>query len=139
MSKQEEAQRLLEPGKPVILATIGEGGRPDARAMAPVRAEGLKTIWMLTCKLSDKYRELASNPECMLYATDLEDTANYLELRLWGRMELLDDAASRALAWRDEYVCYFPGGRDDPNLGVLKFTTGSGTLQTQAGKEKLAL
>lgn len=107
--------------------------------MAPVKADGLQTIWMLTSKQSDKYRELTRDSECMLYATDLEDTTNYLELRLWGRMELLDDAASRALAWRDEYVCYFPGGRDDPGLVVLKFTTDRGTLQTQAGKEKLAL
>ncbi len=134
----EGSKRLLEPGKPVFLVTIGEDGQPNVRAMATVNVEGL-CIWMLTGKSSDKYRELLRRPESMLYATDLEDGAGYLELRLWGRMELLDDAASRAQAWRDEYRCYFPGGQDDPNLGVLKFTADSGVLQTQAGKEKLTL
>ncbi len=135
----EQAMRLLEPGKPVFLVTAGEDGRPDARAMSAVKAESIKTIWMLTGKSSDKYRELARRPECMLYATDLEDGEGYLELRLWGRMELVDDEASRALAWRDEYLGYFPGGKDDPDLGVLKFMADSGVLQTQTGKEKLTL
>ena len=29
----------------------------------------------------------------------------------------------KRLAWRDDYLCYFPGGQNDPNLSVLKFTT----------------
>ncbi len=73
----------------------------------------------------------------MIYATAMEDDQDYLELRLWGRMELLDDAESRNLAWRDEYSAYFPQGKDDLDLCVLKFTADSGTLQTLAGKEKL--
>lgn len=139
MSKQKEAERLLESGKAIFLVTTGEDGRPDARAMAPVEAEGLKTIWMMTGKCSDKFRQLSKQADCMIYATDPDDTQNYLELRLWGRMELLDDQASRARAWRDEYTCYFQEGKDDPNLCVLKFTADSGTLQSQSGKEKLAL
>jgi general stress protein 26 len=135
----EKAKRLLGQGKPVFLITAGEDGRPDARAMSAVQVKSLTRIWMLTGKSSDKYRELVKRPECMLYATELEHGPDYLELRLWGRMELLDDAASRALAWRDEYLDYFPGGKDDPNVCVLKFTADSGMLQSLAGKEKLTL
>ena len=138
MSKEQEAQRLLGPEKATFLVTTGEDGRPDVRAMAVVEAEGLKTIWMMTGKCSDKYRQLSKNPACLIYATELADTADYLELRLWGTMELLDDAASRARAWRDDYACYFPEGQADPNLCVLKFTADSGMLQTRAGKEKIS-
>ena len=139
MNKQEEAQKLLGPEKAIFLITIGEDGRQDARAMAAVKAEGLKTIWMMTCKLSEKYRQLSKNPDCLIYATALEDNQDYLELRLWGRVELFDDAETKARTWHDEYTVYFPGGKDDPNLGVLKFTATSGTLQTQEGKQKLSL
>ena len=139
MSSHDEAKRLLGPDKAAFLITIGEDGRPDARAMAVAKADGLKTAWMMTCKLSDKHRQLSQNPGCMIYATDLEDTQGYMELRLWGKIELLDDAETKARIWRDDYICYFPGGKDDPNLCVLKFTADSGTLQTQAGKEKLSL
>ncbi len=133
-----KATRLLEPEKTVFLVTTGEDGQPNVRAMSTARSD-FQIIWMLTNKFSDKYRELAKRPKCMVYATELEDLSNYLELRLWGRMELLDDPASRALAWRDEHLAHFPGGKDDPNLCVLKFTADSGVLQTQAGKEKLTL
>lgn len=137
MNKKEEAGRLLESMKMIFLVTAGEDGRPDARAISAVKSEGLGTVWMMTGKCSDKYKELSKDPRCMIYATDLEDTANYLELRLWGRVELLDDPASRAFAWLDEYTCYFPAGKDDPNLVVLKFTADSGVLQTVDGKQKL--
>jgi len=137
MSKQNEAKRLLTPDKPVFLITFGDDGRLDARAMAVVETDGLKTIWMMTGKSSDKYRQLSENQNCLLYATDLEDGQDYLELRLWGRMELLDDLETRTRFWRDDYGCYFPEGQNDPNLVVLKFSTESGVMQTQAGKEKL--
>lgn len=139
MNGQNEAVRLLSPEKVAYLVTTGEDDRPDVRAMAVIEAEGLKTIWMITGKGSDKYRQLSKSPNCLIYATDLEDTSSYLELRLWGRMELLDDAVSIGRAWRDEYAAYFPGGKNDPNLCVLKFTANSGLLQTLAGKEKLTL
>jgi general stress protein 26 len=134
-----EKLKLLAYPKPVFLVTLGEDGRPDMRAISAVKVDSLKSIWMLTGKNSDKYKELVKNPECMLYATELEDCAGYMELRLWGRVEILDDAASRAAVWRDDYLHYFPGWQDDPSICVLKFTANSGVLQTQAGKEKITL
>jgi len=139
MSEQNEAVRLLDPEKVTYLVTTGEDGRPDVRAMAIIEAEGLKTIWMITGKCSDKYRQLSKNPDCLIYSTELEDTASYQELRLWGRMELLDDAESINRVWRDDYAAYFPEGKNDPNLCVLKFTANCGVLQTPAGKSKLTL
>ncbi|UQZ90404.1 hypothetical protein C4J81_14790 [Deltaproteobacteria bacterium Smac51] len=138
MSKLKEVERLLGPDKPTFLITTGEDGRPDARAMAVIETEGLKTLWMMTGKQCDKFKQLSREPKCLIYATDFEDDQEYQELRLWGRMELLDDAASKERVWRDYYKCYFPGGKDDPNLCVLKFTADSGMLQTKAGKEKLS-
>lgn len=139
MSAKDNAKRLLEAGSTVFLVTAGDDGQPDVRAMATVANEGIMTVWMLTGKCSDKYRELSRNSQCLLYATDLEDTESYMELRLWGEMEVLDDAASRARFWRDDYQCYFPAGKDDPNLCVMKFTAASGVLQTSTGKEKFTL
>ena len=139
MSENNNVERLLAPERAVFLATSDEKGRPNVRAMAVVTHEGLKTLWMMTGKACDKSRELAKNPHCHIYATDLEDMENYLELRLWGTMEMLDDPDSRAFAWRDDYLRYFPGGKDDPGLVVLKFTADSGMVQTQAGKKEIAL
>jgi len=139
MNKQQEAQRLLAQDKAIFLVTVGKDGRPDARAMAAVKTEGLKTIWMMTGKCSQKYQELLKNQECLIYATDLEDTESYLELRLWGRIELLDDADTKAHVWHADYAHYFPGGQADPNLIVLKFTADSGRIQTREALENFPL
>lgn len=139
MEARKNAMRLLEPGKTIFLVTAGEDGLPDARAMAPVQCDGDKTVWMLTGKCSDKYRQLSKDPRCLIYATDFDDTEEYHEIRLWGAVEILDDADSRASAWVDDYACYFPAGKDDPNLCVLKFTAASGTVQTRTAKDRFAL
>jgi Uncharacterized stress protein (general stress protein 26) len=139
MSRQEDAKKLLGLEKPAFLITTDEDGRPDARAMAVMETEGLKILWMMTCKESDKYRQLSKNPQCMIYATEMEDNVNYLELRLWGRVELPDNAETKNRLWRDDYLPYFPGGKEDPNLGLLKFVTEAGSVQTPTGKEKLDL
>lgn len=139
MSTREDAKRLLQPRSTVFLVTAGDDGQSNVRAMMTVKCEGIKTIWMLTFKCSDKYRELSRNPQCLVYATDLDGTENYMEIRLWGAMELLDDAASRAETWRDDFLCYFPGGKDDPNLCVMKFTAASGILQTRSARDKFTL
>lgn len=139
MNKPAEAQRLLARDKAIFLVTVGEDGRPEARAMAAALNQGLKTIWMMTGKCSHKYQQLLKNQECMIYATDMDDTEGYQELRLWGRIELLDDPETRARVWHDDYAAYFAAGQNDPNLVVLKFTATDGWLQTLEGKEKLSL
>ncbi len=138
MIKTEDAARLLNWERPIILVTNSDDG-PDARAISAVKHDGIKTVWMVTGKSSDKFRELSKDPHCLIYATDSDDTGDYLELRLRGTIELLDDAESRATVWRDEYACYFPAGKDDPNLCVLKFTTDSVTMQTIAEKKSFAI
>lgn len=137
MTSTEAALRLLAPGSAMYLITTGADGRPDARVMSSVHCNDVKTVWMLTGKQSAKYVELSRNPQCLLYATAPDDTPDYAELRLWGSVEILDDPATRAAMWRDMYACYFPDGKDDPNLCVLKFTADSGMVQTQMGKEIL--
>ena len=138
MSAKERAKELLAPMGTVFLATNGDDGRPNVRAMSVTKCDGLKTVWMISGISSGKSKELLKDPNCTLYATKMDDTADYLELRLRGSIELLDDAESRAAVWHDAYNAYFPGGKSDPELRVLKFTADSGTLQTLSETEVLS-
>ena len=45
---------------------------------------------------------------------------------LRGTMEVLTDAASKQLIWREGDTQYYPGGVTDPNYCVLKFTATDG-------------
>ncbi len=45
---------------------------------------------------------------------------------LRGSMEVLTDAATKQMIWREGDTEYYPGGVTDPNYCVLKFTATDG-------------
>lgn len=138
MSVKERAEKLLASMGTTFLATHGPDGHPNVRALSVLKYEGLKTAWFMTGDSCDKIKELQKNPKCMVYATTMEDNKDYTELRLWGTVEILNDVETRSALWREEYSCYFPQGKDDPTLRVLKFTASSGAIQSSEGPEKLS-
>jgi len=137
LGAKEKAERLLRPMETIYLATLTADGLPDVRAISAVKSEGLGTIWMVSGADAPKTKELERNPACMIYATEMEDDQDYVELRLWGTVAVLSDAASRDEAWNDVYREYFPGGKDDENMRALKFTASRGWVTTLEGREEM--
>jgi general stress protein 26 len=45
---------------------------------------------------------------------------------LKGMLEVLTDAASKEMIWKDGDTMYYPGGVNDPDYCVLRFTASSG-------------
>lgn len=136
MNDRDTAMRLLEPGAVVFLVTREEE-RLDARAISIVDAKDLQKITMITGKSSDKCAELAKNPDCMLYASNLAPDEAFRELRLWGTAQVKDDRETRARTWKDEYRPHFPGGIDDPEFCVIEFSATDAMTGTYTGKNKL--
>lgn len=139
MNAKEKAEKLLSGMSTIFLATNGEEGYPDVRALSALKSEGLKTVWMLTGEVEGEHKvaELRRNPKCMIYSTAMEDDQDYIELRLFGTVEILTDEASRSAVWRDDYLRYFPEGKDSPLIRILKFTASSGQIQTIKDLETL--
>jgi general stress protein 26 len=67
-----------------------------------------------------QYRE---NPKAAVYFCDKRFFRGVMFL---GRMEVLEDAASREMIWQDGDTQYYPGGVVDPDYCVLKFTALNG-------------
>ena len=137
MSGLARAEKLLGTMGTFFLATLRGDGTPDVRAISAVKAEGLKRIWMISGDDNSKAGELAADPRCMIYATTMDDDADYAEVRLWGRCEILSDEATINSVWHDAYEAYFPQGKRDPKVRVFLFTTDSGYVTTQAGREEV--
>ena len=136
---QESAQRLLKETGTVFLATMGDNDLPDVRAMAIAKAEGLKTVWMLTSTPSEKITQLNSNVACMLYAHTFGQSHDPLELRLWGNAEVLNDPKELRVLWRDEMRVYFARGLQDPHIRIIKFTANYVKVSTLSGFETFGL
>lgn len=118
-----KAEAILRSLPGLSVATNGENGYPDLRALAIGHVDDVQTIWFSTSSCSKKLKELAADPRATLYGFDMQSMG---EFRLFGSFEVRTDTESRKKVWKDEYKAYWPDGIDSPNMTVLKFTTKSG-------------
>ena len=54
-------------------------------------------------------------------------------------MEVLEDAASRRLIWREGDTEYYPQGVDDPDYSVLRFTAVEGRYYSNFHSENIEI
>ena len=118
-----KAESILRSLPGLSVATNGEKGYPNLRALAIGHVDDIQTIWFSTSSCSKKLKELTEDPRGTLYGFDMQSMS---EFRLYGSFEPLTDGESRKKVWKDEYLTYWPDGMDSPNMTVLKFTTKSG-------------
>lgn len=82
----------------------------------PAREEGC--VWFLTDRRGHVDDELARDPQgCLTFA---KSSSNDF-LSVSGECEVLDDRAKVDELWNDAARAYWPDGKDDPNIRVLRF------------------
>jgi general stress protein 26 len=102
------------------VATIADA-EPRVRMVHPTW-EG-SVLWFATSKQSSKARQLAANS-----AIDIQyqvAAPDFVHLLVRGRVELLDDAQTRAHVWDVmdyDLAEFWPGGVDDPDFLAVKIT-----------------
>ena len=103
-----------------FISSVDEEGYPCTKAMLSPRVrEGIKVFYFTTNTFSLRVAHYKANPKACIYFCDAE---GFKGMMLRGTMEVLTDAASKELIWRDGDTEYYPGGVTDPNNCVLKFT-----------------
>ena len=107
-----------------FVGSVGADGFPNMKAMLPPRKrEGIKAFWFTTNTSSMRVAQYRENPKACIY---FMDKRFFRGVQLIGTMEVLEDAASKEIIWRDGDTMYYPGGVTDPDYCVLKFTARSG-------------
>lgn len=91
--------------------------------LAPRGREGLRVFWFSTNASSMRVAQFRRNGAVCLYFCD---PRTFRGLLLTGTMEVLEDAASRRLVWREGDERYYPGGVDGPDCCALRFTARTG-------------
>ena len=106
------------------ISSVDDEGFPCTKAMlAPRVREGVKVFYFTTNTFSLRVAHYKANPKASIYFCDAEGFKGML---LRGTMEVLTDAKSKEMIWRDGDTEYYPGGVTDPNYCVLKFTATDG-------------
>ena len=119
--RQDDLQKLRQMVKDIdfcMLTTVDENGHPHSRPMSSngdIDPDG--DIWFFTAASSHKVSEIAKLPKVNVSFAD-PDNQNYVSIT--GIAQLVRDREKIDELWRPEFKMWFPKGKDDPEVALLK-------------------
>ncbi|ADL52898.1 pyridoxamine 5'-phosphate oxidase family protein [Clostridium cellulovorans] len=124
---------LIDKVSVSLIGSVDDEGFPNIKAMLPPRMrQGIKYIYFSTNTSSMRVSQYINNPKACVY---FYDKRFFRGVMLKGTMEVLQDAYSKQLIWRDGDELYYPEGVTDQDYCVLKFTTQSGRFYSKFKSE----
>ena len=120
-TRKQEIEHLAKLMKKIdiaMLATVGKGGHLVSRPLSTQCAsfDG-ERVWFLTEGDTPKVGEIRRHPKVnVAYAS--KDANTYLSVA--GEARVLRDQALIDTFWNDAMKAFFPRGKDDPNLMLIR-------------------
>lgn len=131
-AERKRFEDLLDDFSDAMLTTIGGDGRPYARPMRVARITDGSDLWFVTSKDSDKIEELRTNP---VVGVTMQGGGKYLSVT--GNAELTDDQATIDEMWSDAWKIWFPKGKDDSSIVLVKVDAEDGAYWDISGTNRL--
>ena len=102
------------------------------RPMAVQEVSDDGNFWFLSANDSDKNREIAADPRVQIF---LSNPSSYEFLSIYGYATFSRDQQRIDELWNDIAKAWFPGGKEDPRITVIKFEPEQGFYwDTKSGK-----
>ena len=114
----EKLRELVKDIDFCMLTTIDEGGDLHSRPMSSngdIDPNG--DIWFFTSASSHKVSEIAKLPKVNVSFAD-PDNQRYISVS--GTAQLTRDRAKIDELWRPQFKIWFPEGKDDPEIALLR-------------------
>lgn len=127
-------QNLLGRFDTGMLITHAGNNTLHARPMAVAQVDDQCDVWFLTDVDSPKSREIRANDQVMVTFQNKRDEF----VTLNGRAELVRDPQKIDELWQEGFKVWFPGGKTDPNLGLVHVQAVQGEYWDNAGANKVS-
>jgi len=115
---------IIDKSNVALIGSVDADGFPNTKAMLPPRKrDGITTLYFTTNTSSRRVAQYTKNSRACVY---FFDKRFFRGVMLRGTMDVLQDAASKKMIWREGDELYYPGGVGDPDYCVLKFSAFSG-------------
>jgi general stress protein 26 len=115
---------LIDRQSVAFIGSVDEEGFPNVKAMlSPRKREGLREFFFTTNTSSRHVTQYRQNPKACVYFCDKRF---FRGVMLRGTVQVLEDAASKGMIWREGDETYYSKGVTDPDCCVLRFTASSG-------------
>ena len=106
-----------------MMVTTNTDGRIRARPMRGAAEPEGNIVWFFTDQDSDKEEDVLRDPRACLTFADPRDQT-YVSLS--GRIVLIRDSDQIAAHWTVGAEAYYPNGKNDPNIMLMRFDAESG-------------
>lgn len=121
MNIEEKAAQIVAAAQVITVASIDENGYPRPVALVKLKDEN-GGIYFSTGMSSAKTAHFRANPKAGISIVEGENSVVYT-----GEMEIVTDMKVKQSLWDDWMLPHIPGGVEDPNFCLLKFTPKSST------------
>ena len=133
MSKeQKHFKEILEDFSNAMLVTIGTDAVPTARPMRIADVADDSVVWFVTNIDSGKIHEIESNPTV---GVTLQGGSKFLSLS--GKASVVRDQAKIDELWSDAWKIWFPDGKTDSSIALLKIDPTAGEYWDHSGTKRL--
>jgi general stress protein 26 len=127
-SPDRKLRDLLEGFGVAMLVTRTSDGNMRGRPMALADVEPDGTLWFATERGSDKIDEIGQDGHVVV---TMQSSTKFVSLS--GRATPVDDRSKVARLWKAEWKVWFPGGKDDPNILLLRVDGDAGEYWDNSG------
>ena len=103
-----------------MLTTQASTGALRSRPMATHQLDPDGTMWFFTRADSEKVAHIRQQPAIALGFSDLQAQVSVTTA---GQAEIVNDQAKVNALWNESMLDWFPEGKDDPNIVLLRITT----------------
>jgi general stress protein 26 len=124
LTNEEAIEKLknLAEGKMCLLCTK-ENGRLQTRPMSALQVDESGDIWFFSAKSSNKNSQITADPE--VYLMFIESGKQHY-LSLTTEVAIVDDQKKVDELWNGFMKAWFPAGKQDPEISLLRASVLSG-------------
>jgi len=132
MDTQRHLYDLTKGFKTAMLVTRGLDGSVHARPMAVAEMEFDADAYFSTSIDSPKIAEIEANPDVLV---TFQNSSEFAAIQ--GKATVMRDPALIERLWSESWRMWFPKGKDDPDLCLLKVSAVQGEYWDTSGLEGL--
>ena len=130
---KSEILQLIEKVKTLVISAMDKDGTPITKGVTKLGHDDLAALYFCTSKNSAFYQWFLQNAKTSVYMFDDDpNTAypsvdeKYFSLSLIGKMEAVCDHETKERFFSDYLAMFYPGGIDDENYNLMRFSIQSG-------------
>jgi general stress protein 26 len=132
MDTQKHLYDLIKDFNTAMLVTHGANGGMHGRPMRVAQLQAGADAYFATSIDSPKAKEIEADPRVLVL---FQSTAKFAAVE--GKATIVRDRALIEKLWVKEWSVWFPGGKDDPSLVLLKVDASSGEYWDNSGLQGL--